>query len=155
MAPMPFGFALLRRFRPISGSAAPFATRYDDVHEVFATDAAFGVAYAENLKVITGGEDFFLGMGDTPRYRAQTAAMRKVVRPDDLPLFATKVEAQAEDRRWSGGRIESSTPWCAVSHSTFRRTSAFPRHRAAVSASGGRDCRISVHRVGHQRRVAH
>ena len=45
-----------------------------------------------------GGEPFFLGMGDTRKYRTDTAAMRKVVRPEDLARLAAKVEEQAEPR---------------------------------------------------------
>jgi cytochrome P450 len=94
---MPFGFRLLRWLKPIPRFGKTYiATRYDDVREVFATDPIFGVSYQEKLEVITGGEPFFLGMGDTPQYRADTSAMRRVIRRDDLPMLAAKVEAQAE-----------------------------------------------------------
>jgi cytochrome P450 len=72
-------------------------SRYDDVREVFATDTAFGVPYATNLDVIMGGQPFFLGMSDTPLYRHDTAAMRKVMRIDDVAArIAPAVEAMAE-----------------------------------------------------------
>ncbi len=57
-----------------------FATRYDEVREVFLNDRSFRVPYAEKLDVIMGGHPFFLSMDDTPEYRRDTAAMRKVIR---------------------------------------------------------------------------
>jgi hypothetical protein len=83
--------------------------------EVFATDTAFGVPYKPKLDLIMGGEPFFLGMGDTPQYRADTAAMRKVMRPDDLPGLAPRSRrgrkrssrARAAGSRWS-------TRWCGA-----------------------------------------
>ncbi|RYY44438.1 MAG: cytochrome P450 [Sphingomonadales bacterium] len=94
---MPYAFAFLRRWKPIFKVGSMVLTsRHDDVREVFATDPAFGVPYKPKLDVIMGGQPFFLGMGDTPQYHADTAAMRKVMRPDDLPLLARQVEAMAE-----------------------------------------------------------
>ena len=105
---MPFGFRLLRWLKPIPRFGKTYiATRYDDVREVFATDRIFGVPYQEKLDVITGGQPFFLGMGDTPQYRADTGAMRRVIRRDDLPMLAAKVEARAEAIvARAGGRVE-------------------------------------------------
>ena len=83
-------------------------TRYDDVVEVFRNDRAFGVPYGENLAVIMGGEPFFLAMGDTPQYRADTAAMRRVVPAEDIPArLAPAAEAMAEAAvAAAGGSIE-------------------------------------------------
>lgn len=93
---MPRFFALLRRYRPIAKLGSNYLTsRYDDVREVFATDHAFGVIYKPKLDVIMGGQPFFLGMSDTQQYRDDTAAMRKVIRPDDLPGLAKITEALA------------------------------------------------------------
>jgi cytochrome P450 len=105
---MPLGFRFLRRFRPIVRFGTMYlVTRYDDVREVFARDRAFKVPYQPNLEVITGGEPFFLGMPDTPEYRRQLAAMRRVFRPDDLPGLASAVEAEAEAIvQRSNGRVE-------------------------------------------------
>jgi hypothetical protein len=72
-------------------------TRYDDVREVLLNDATFGVPYREKLDVIMGGQPFFLGMGDTPDYRRDTAAMRRVVLLDDIPnRLAPAVEQLAQ-----------------------------------------------------------
>lgn len=100
--------AILRRVCPIArfGSLC-VVTRYDDVVEVFAADAAFEVPYAANLNIITGSEPFFLGMGDGPVYRAQIDALRAVVQADDLDALGDRAEALARARiEASDGRIE-------------------------------------------------
>ncbi len=97
-AGMPYAFAFLRRWKPVLKMKGMVLTsRYDDVREVFATDRDFGVVYKPKLDVIMGGQPFFLGMGDTEQYRHDTAAMRKVVRREDLLLLAQQVEMMAED----------------------------------------------------------
>lgn len=96
LAAAPFVMGVLRRVAPIAGRGGFWVvTRYDDVREVFATDRAFGVPYAENLAVITGGEPFFLGLPDSPEYRAQLAAMRAVMGPEDLARLGDAAEARA------------------------------------------------------------
>ena len=87
--------AFARRFVPTGAGGLYAATRYDDVIEAFASDAAFAAPYAENLAVITGGEPFMLGLPDTPLYRTQLAAMRAVVLPGDLPRLGDQAEARA------------------------------------------------------------
>jgi cytochrome P450 len=97
-AGMPYAFAFLRRWKPVLKMKGMVLTsRYDDVREVFADDRNFGVVYKPKLDVIMGGQPFFLGMGDTQQYRDDTAAMRKVVRREDLLLLAQQVEMMAED----------------------------------------------------------
>jgi len=105
----PLFFSLLRRFKPVCklGKTNYLTSRYDDVREVFATDPVFGVVYKPHLDVIMGDQPFFLGMGDTPEYRRDTDAMRKVVRADDLPKLAARTEAQAgKIVAEAGGRID-------------------------------------------------
>lgn len=113
MAAAPLGLGLLRRFAPLPRfGKLVIATLHDDVTEVFATDAAFAAPYRDKLEVITGGEPFFLGQADGPEYRGAVAAMRRVVRPDDLPRLAHQAEALAEAAvvgatiAGAGGRIE-------------------------------------------------
>jgi cytochrome P450 len=109
MAQLPTVFRLLRAAWPIPRiRKVVAATRYDDVREVLLNDAAFGVPYKPQLDVIMGGQPFFLGMGDTPQYRADTAAMHRVMLRDDISArLAPAVEAQAEVIvRRSGGRLE-------------------------------------------------
>jgi cytochrome P450 len=108
MALVPVGFAILRRLRPIPRLGRMFVvTLHDDVREVFGTDAAFGVVYADNLKVITGGEDFFLGLPDSLEYQAQLTAMRRVMVASDLPALGDRAEALAEAFvASSGGKVD-------------------------------------------------
>lgn len=108
MALIPFGFSVLRRFRPIFRMGTTYVvTLHDDVREVFGNDRDFGVPYWRELKVITGGEPFFLGMGDTPAYHAGLDAMLRVVRPDDLPGLGDRAERLAEDAlAAAGGEVE-------------------------------------------------
>ena len=96
LAALPIGFAVLRRVWPIAGTERfRVVTLHDDVREVFGTDTAFQVPYDANLQVITGGEPFFLGMPDTPAYRAGVEAMRRVMRAEDLPALACRTEQMA------------------------------------------------------------
>ena len=93
----PFLFSVMRRIKPVlTVSGFTLTSRYDHVREVFATDSKFGVIYGPKLDIIMGGEPFFLGLGDTPRYRRDTEAMRKVTLSADLPRLAKDVEARAE-----------------------------------------------------------
>ncbi len=105
---LPFVFRMLRRFKPIIRFGNTYlVTRYDDVLEIFGADQAFGVPYKPKLDVIMDGQPFFLGMSDTPQYRADIAAMRKVVRPDDLTGLGDRAEVLAEQIvAESGGKVE-------------------------------------------------
>jgi cytochrome P450 len=109
MAALPFVFRILRAVWPIPRFRNMVAaTRCGDVREVFDNDPAFGVPYKAKLDVIMGGQPFFLGMGDTPTYRADTEAMRKVVLREDIPSrLAPAVEAMAEEIvAGASGRID-------------------------------------------------
>ena len=109
MERLPLVFRVARAAWPIPhfGSTV-IATRYDDVREVFLTDDAFGVPYRPKLDVIMGGQPFFLGMGDTPEYRADTEAMRKVIRTTDIPTRLTRAVESAADKivANAGGQLE-------------------------------------------------
>src|SRR3954470_22504708 len=107
MSAIPFGFRLMRRFKPIVTLGGTIVTsRYDDVREIFQNDALFAVPYQEKLDIIMGGEPFFLSMPDTPAYHVGVNAMRKVVRPEDVgarlapacDTMATRIVAEAEGR---------------------------------------------------------
>jgi cytochrome P450 len=107
MAVVPAGLAVLRGLGIIKLGSFYVASRHDDVREVFGTDQAFGVVYNANLQLITGGESFMLGLPDSEKYRAQLAAMRRVVLPDDLPGLGDQAEALAEALvAASKGRVE-------------------------------------------------
>src|ERR1700730_18188955 len=82
---LPLFFRFLRALRWNLRLGVIFATRYDEVREVFLNDQAFRVPYAAKLDVIMGGHPFFLSMDDTKAYRNDTEAMRKVIRIADIP----------------------------------------------------------------------
>ncbi len=92
-------FAVLRRIKPIV-LIKNFAlvTRFEDVQEVLARDDVFLVTYGEKMRVVTGGEDFFLGMQDSPEYTRDVSHMRSVVRREDIPdRIAPFVQKTASD----------------------------------------------------------
>jgi cytochrome P450 len=59
-------------------------TRYQDVIEVLDRNADFEVVYEPKMRTITGGENFFLGMQDTPLYTRDVSNMRLAMRRDDV-----------------------------------------------------------------------
>ena len=93
-------FALLRLVQPnlvlkrkvitaYDNNGTAIATRRADVIDILSRDADFGVVYAPRMAMITGGENFFLGMQDTPRYTRDVSNMRLAVRRDDVPSIVT------------------------------------------------------------------
>jgi cytochrome P450 len=91
---------------PNQGTA--IVTRYEDVVEVLSRDWDFEVVYQPRMAEITGGENFFLGMQDTPRYTRDVSNMRIAVRRSDVtdiiaPFAARKAE---EIVGAAGGRID-------------------------------------------------
>ena len=66
-----------------NGSA--LVTRFTDVHEVLDRDQDFEVVYGPRMAVITAGQNFFLGMQDSPDYTRDVSNMRLAVRRADLP----------------------------------------------------------------------
>jgi cytochrome P450 len=91
---------------PNNGTA--LVTRYEDVMEVLSRDGDFEVVYEPRMLDITGGENFFLGMQDTPRYTRDVSNMRIAVRRNDVsdiiaPFAARKA---AEIVAAAGGRID-------------------------------------------------
>lgn len=91
---------------PNNGTA--IATRREDVIDILSRDADFGVVYGPRMEMITGGENFFLGMQDTPRYTRDVSNMRLVVRRDDVPAIVVPcvAEAAAEIVGMAPGRID-------------------------------------------------
>src|SRR5262249_42932895 len=59
-------------------------TRYQDVIEVLDRNADFEVVYEPKMRALTGDENFFLGMQDTPLYTRDVSNMRLVMRRDDV-----------------------------------------------------------------------
>lgn len=103
-------FAILRRLQPILvRQGVVLVTRFDDVRQVLARDDVFDVPYAEKMRLITDGENFFLGMPDSPRYTRDQANMRLVVRREDIGAsIAPFVRATAEALvGQAGGRLDA------------------------------------------------
>lgn len=90
------GFAVMRAFTPnlaikksfvaaYENSGTVVVTRYKDVLEVLNRDDVFEVVYESRMRVITAGENFFLGMQNTARYARDVSNMRLAMRRDDVP----------------------------------------------------------------------
>jgi len=88
-------FALLRLVQPnlvlsrrlvtaYVNTGTAVVTRREDVTDLLARDADFGVVYGPRMEMITGGENFFLGMQDSARYTRDVSNMRLSVRRDDV-----------------------------------------------------------------------
>lgn len=113
------GFTFARAFLPSLALKKTFVTayenngtvvvtRYEDVKEVLRRDDDFAVVYGPRMRQITAGENFFLGMQDTPDYTRDVSNMRIAVRRDDLPSIiapfaATQANAIVTE---SQGRID-------------------------------------------------
>ncbi|HEY6873216.1 MAG TPA: cytochrome P450 [Geobacteraceae bacterium] len=88
-------FSVLRAFLPNIVLGRKLVTAYDnggsalvtrsaDVREVLSRDDDFEVVYSPRMEVITGGDNFFLGMQPSGRYTRDVSNMRLVVRRDDV-----------------------------------------------------------------------
>jgi cytochrome P450 len=91
---------------PNSGTAS--VTRYNDVLDVLSRDGEFEVVYEPRMVEITGGENFFLGMQNTPRYTRDVSNMRIAVRRNDVADFIGPFAARkaAEIVGAAAGRID-------------------------------------------------
>ncbi len=101
-------FCLLRKVKPILViENFALVTRFDDVQEVLSRGDVFQVTYGPKMQVVTGGNNFFLGMQNSPDYERDVAHVRSVVRREDMGAIAAFVENAA--RRivaGSGGKID-------------------------------------------------
>src|SRR5580704_5357885 len=102
-------FAILRRIKPILlFKNYALVTRFEDVQEVLSRDEVFLVTYGEKMRVVTGGENFFLGMQNSPEYTRDVSHMRSVVRREDIPgRIAPFVQKTASDLvTAAGGQLD-------------------------------------------------
>jgi cytochrome P450 len=102
-------FAILRRIKPILLiKNYALVTRFEDVQEVLARDEVFQVTYAEKMEIVTGGQNFFLGMQNSPEYTRDVSHMRSVVRREDIPdrIVPFVQRTAAELVAAAGGRID-------------------------------------------------
>jgi cytochrome P450 len=92
-------FAVLRAVKPVLiVKNTAIVTRFADVQEVLSRDDVFQVTYREKMEVVTGGNNFFLGMQNSADYERDVANMRSVMRRDDVsrqivPFVAKTAEA--------------------------------------------------------------
>lgn len=112
-------FAVLRAFKPnlrltrrlitaYDNTGTILVTRHADVTEVLEREADFAVVYEPRMRAITGGENFLLGMQDSPAYARDVSWMRLVVRREDvadriLPFVTTLAEGIVAG---CGGRLD-------------------------------------------------
>jgi cytochrome P450 len=105
---LPLFFRFLRAVRWNRRLGVVFATRYDEVREVFLNHQSFGVPYAEKLNVIMDRHPFFLSMDKAEDHDRDTAAMRKVIRIEDIPARLIPEVERLGERIVAGanGRLE-------------------------------------------------
>lgn len=105
-------FWMLRTFKPVLrvGNLV-IVSRYADVVNVLSASNAFHVTYGDQMRQITAGENFFLGMQPSPQYTLNVTNMRSAVRPDDIPQrLAAPLSSLAESIvAESGGRLDVVT----------------------------------------------
>jgi cytochrome P450 len=112
-------FALLRAARPnlalsrkliaaYENTGTVIVTRHADVTEVLEREADFAVVYEPKMRAITDGENFFLGMQDSPAYTRDVSNMRLAVRRSDVPDIVIPYVAQQAEAivAASAGRID-------------------------------------------------
>jgi cytochrome P450 len=112
-------FALLRLVQPnlrlkarlitaYANSGTAIVTRRSDVLNVLARDEDFAVVYGPRMEMITNGENFFLGMANTPRYARDVSNMRLAVRREDVDRIVRPMLAGAAEElvAASAGRID-------------------------------------------------
>src|SRR5690606_12516484 len=90
--------AFLRRFRPTGriGKLA-WAARHADVAEIRRRSDVFHSPYGEEMRELTGGANFVLGMQPGPACDRQLGFMKAVMRPGDIPaLIAPNAKRIAE-----------------------------------------------------------
>ena len=139
-------FAVLRLFQPnlvlkrqiitsyANNGITALATRSVDVTDILSRDADFGVVYGPRMEMITGGENFFLGMQDTPRYTRDVSNMRLAVRRDDVAVDRHALRRRERRRdRGDGARRDRRAPGA---HPAGRGAAARPLFRHAGPVAG-------------------
>jgi cytochrome P450 len=105
-------FAILRKVKPILVvKDTAIVTRFNDVQEVLSRDDVFQVPYKEKMEVVTGGQNFFLGMQNSPDYERDVANMRSVIRRDDVPKLIVPFVAKTAEAAVAAanGKIDVAT----------------------------------------------
>lgn len=119
---VPLVFSILRFIQPnVIYKNNAVITRFKDVQEALSRPNELGVTYAEKMRIITDGKNFFLGMDDIPDYTRDVSNMRLVARRDDLEKIVnpmTEKMARAIMEK-SSGRIELVSELTSVVPSQF------------------------------------
>ena len=103
------GGRVLRAFAPVLVLSRTFVTAYpntgtalvtrdDDVREVLDRNLDFEVVYEPRMRLITAGDNFFLGMQSGAAYTRDTSAMHLAMRQEDVPTIVAPMaikEAEA------------------------------------------------------------
>lgn len=89
-------------------NATALVMAYEDVLEIVNQDEIFETVYAPKMNLLTRGDNFFLGMQNSPDYSNNEADMRLAVNRDDIPKiimpFVRKEVNQIMDD--SGGKLD-------------------------------------------------
>ena len=81
----PFLIRTLARLHPICRFRKwVLVTTAADVHEVLNSDDRFAVVYGPRMRIVTGGENFFLGMADSPEYQTDVQNWRAIFDPGSV-----------------------------------------------------------------------
>ncbi|MGA8222810.1 MAG: cytochrome P450 [Candidatus Acidiferrales bacterium] len=102
-------FTLLRMIKPILlVKNYAVVTRFDDVQEVLSRDDIFQVTYGPKMKITTGGNNFFLGMQNSPAYERDVSHMRSAIRREDVPSIIAPFVQETARRRLvnSNGQVD-------------------------------------------------
>ncbi len=108
-----FLYRLLRTLWPIAVIVRgkiriAVVSRYDDVREVLLAKEFLRVPYAEKIRVITGGENIFLGKDDDPEHADEKSLMYEIMpRAEATSLVRPAIEDMADDIVMNaGGRLD-------------------------------------------------
>jgi len=104
-----FVHAMLRRFWPVGRiGGLGWAVRHADVSDMRARWEDFNAPYGLEMRDLTRGEDFALGLQDGPVYRRQLGFMKSAMHAADLPRVAENARRLAEHAvAYSGGEIDA------------------------------------------------
>ncbi len=99
----------IRRVKPclvVGGYAV--ITRYDDVVEALGQHTVFPVPFGPKMKHITDGENFVLGMHDTPRYTYDKSILWLAFRREDAERLVRPIVERAARQAVAGaaGRLD-------------------------------------------------
>lgn len=102
-------FAILRAVKPIVVTdSMVIITKCEDAQQVLSYPTIFTVPYAAKFAELCDGGGFFLGWDDTPQYTHDLAAMRLVVRREDIPTRIAPFVSTTADAivAKGGGRLD-------------------------------------------------